>query len=439
MCRSILVWACIAACSSSPPPKRPQHRAAAGDVAIVGATIVPMDRPGSLAGHTVLLRGAKIVAIAPAADIDTTGATLVDARGKWVMPGLADMHVHAWEDSSFALFLLNGVTTVRNLFGSPGSLKLRERIASGELAGPTFVTAGPIMDGDPPIWPGSATPATAAAAREDVANQKQAGYDAIKVYNGLSAEVYDAIIDEAKRQNLPVVGHVPKAVGIAKALAAGQRTIEHLDGYVPFGGDTTVGPDIVAATAKAEVWNCATLVVTERLARFDNPASFEKTRGIEYVSPEMRALWDPKRDFRFAKWTPEMYAQLRAKNVVRSKLVADLVAAKARLVLGTDTGNPFVIPGFAVQDELTLLVAAGMSPWQALHAATAAAADMLGTPGAFGVIAPGSRADLIVLDRDPLAKADVSDPAQVIVRGKLHARAELVAAAKPRAAGASTR
>lgn len=433
MRRTILLWVCVLACGGSgTAPKLPQHRAAAGDLAIVGATVVPMDRPGSLPGHTVLVRADKIVAVAPAAAIDTTGATIIDARGKWLVPGLGDMHVHVWDQASFGLFLLNGVTTVRNLFGSPVSLGFRDAIARGELAGPTLITAGPIVDGDPPTWPTSATPATAAAAREEVQKQKQAGYDLIKVYNGLSVEVYDAIIDEAKRQRIPVVGHVPKAVGIAKVIAASQHTVEHLDGYVPFGGDNTVTPEIVAATAKAGIWNCPTLVVTERLARFDQPASFSTTRGLEYVSASTLATWDPKQDFRFAKWTPEMYAKLRAKNEVRKKLVADLVRAKARIVVGTDAGNPYVIHGFAVQDEITLLVAAGLSPWQALHAATAAAAEMLGTPGAFGVIAPGSRADLIVLDRDPLAAADVSDPAHVIVRGKHHPRAALLAAAKPK-------
>ena len=420
---TIVVWACVLACSSSsgPAPKLPQHRAASGDLAIVGATIVPMDRPGSLAGHTVLVRGAKIVAVAPAAEVDTTGATIIDARGKWLMPGLADMHVHAWEEASFGLFLLNGVTTVRNLFGSPESLKFRDAIARGELAGPTFVTAGPIVDGDPPTWPTSATPATPAAAREEVQKQKQAGYDAIKVYNSLSADVYDAIIDEAKRQRIPVVGHVPKAVGIAKVIAAGQRTVEHLDGYVPFVGENVVTPEIVAATVKAGTWNCPTLVVTERLARFDQPESFAKTRGLEYVSQATLATWDPKHEF-------------RAKNEARKKLVADLLAAGAKIVVGTDAGNPYVIHGFAVQDEIRLLVGAGLSPWQALHAATAAAAEVLDTPGAFGVIAPGSRADLIVLDRDPLAAADVSDPSHVIVRGKHHTRVALLAAAKPKPA-----
>src|SRR5690606_10845126 len=130
------------------------HRAAAGDVAIVGATVVPMDREGTLAGHTVLVRGDRIVAVAPAAQIDTRGAVVVDARDRWVLPGLADMHVHLWGKRDLALLLLNGVTSVRDLFGSAEQLRWKEAIAKGSLDGPTIYASGPIFDGDPPTWPG---------------------------------------------------------------------------------------------------------------------------------------------------------------------------------------------------------------------------------------------------------------------------------------------
>jgi hypothetical protein len=173
------------------------ERALAGDVAIVGATVVPMDREGALTGHTVLVRGDRIVAVAPAARIDTRAATIVDGHGKWVLPGLADMHVHIWGEDALPMFVLNGVTLVRNLTGSPDVLRWRDAIARGELAGPTILTSGPIIDGDPPTWPGSAVVTTAAASRAEVIAQKAAGYDWIKVYSGLPLEAYDAAVDEA--------------------------------------------------------------------------------------------------------------------------------------------------------------------------------------------------------------------------------------------------
>ena len=413
------------------------HRAIPGDVAIVGGTVVTMDRAGTLSGQTVLLRGDRIRAVAPAELVDTRAATIVEARGTWVMPGLADMHVHLWGERDLDLFVLNGVTTVRNLFGSPDHLRWRDAIARGERAGPTLITAGPILDGEPPTWPGSAVVTTPDAARAAVAAQKAAGYDWLKVYNGLGADVYAAILDEAKKVGLPIGGHVPKAVGIAGVIASGQRTIEHVDGYVPFFGPAPDG-DLIAPTVAAGVWNCPTLVVTERFGALDHPERLAAVRGLAHVDPAVRAAWDPKNDFRLARFTPEMFESVRAKNLERRRIVGALQAAGGKLVLGTDTGNPYVVPGYAVADELWLLVAAGLTPAQAVHTATAAAAEMVGTPGAFGVVAAGARADLILVGGDPLADvAHVMDPSVVIVRGKVHRRAELVAAVEKKAASAA--
>lgn len=427
----------LAACGKQ-PPRVIEHRAQPGDVAIVDARIVPMDREGELVAHTILIRGDRIVAVAPSKKVDTTGATIIDAPGQWVMPGLADMHVHAQSKGDLALFVLNGVTTVRDLFGFPEHLRWRDDIGKGALLGPTLLAAGPIFDGDPPVWPGSAVVTTPDAARAEVRKQKAAGYDWIKVYSGLSREVYDAILDEAKQVGLPVAGHVPKAVGVEAVLAGGgaQRTIEHLDGYVPFFGDPPA-QSLVEPTVKSGVWNCPTLVVTDRFAYMDDPARLAGTRGLDFVSKVTLASWDPKNDFRLKTWTPEMFARHREKNAKRRALVGELQQAGARLVLGTDTGNPYVVPGFAVVDELGLLVASGLTPAQALRAATVAAAEVQGTPGAFGVIAPGARADLIILDGDPLADVrNAADPVMVILRGTPHARTELLEAARPPAAPA---
>lgn len=417
---------CVA-CSKTAATKR--EHVQAGDVALVGATVIPMDHDGTLADQTVVVRGDRIVLVAPAKSIDTTGATVVDVKGKWLAPGLADMHVHTWSDHDFAMYLLNGVTTVRDMFGSPQHLQWRSAIASGKLDGPTLFTAGPIVDGDPPTWPGSTVVTTADAAREAVRAQKQAGYDFIKVYNGLSTEAYDAIAAEAKAQGIPFAGHVPKAVGIEKAIVSGQRSIEHLDGYIPMRSEPHTDAAIVAATAKSGVWNCPTLVVMDRIGRIDNVDSLAKTPGLDYVSAAVREQWNPRNDFRFQSWTPEMFKALRAKNELGKKLVVDLQRAGAHLVLGTDTGNPYVVPGFAVHDELALLVGAGLTPWQAMRMATAAPAELVDQAGKFGVVAPGSRADLIVVDHDPLKDIGaLASPSLVVVRGKVHKHDELLAA-----------
>lgn len=418
---------CSVACSK--PTATKKEHLQAGDLAFVGATVVPMDREGTLTDQTVVVRGDRIVLVAPAKSIDTTGATIVDVKGKWLVPGLADMHVHTWSDRDFAMYLLNGVTTVRDMFGSPQHLQWRSAIQSGKLEGPTLFTAGPIVDGDPPTWPGSTVVTTAEAAREAVRAQKKAGYDFIKVYSGLSTEAYEAIAAEAKAQGIAFAGHVPKAVGIEKAIASGQRSIEHLDGYIPMRSEPHTDAAIIAATVKSGVWNCPTLVVMNRIGRFDTAADLDKTPGLDYVSAPVREQWNPKNDFRFQSWTPEMFTAIRAKNELGKKFVADLSRAGAHLVLGTDTGNPYVVPGFAVHDELALLVGAGLTPWQAMRMATAAPAELVDQAGQFGVIAKGSRADLIVVDRDPLKDIGaLASPSIVVVRGKLHEHDELLAA-----------
>jgi imidazolonepropionase-like amidohydrolase len=416
---------CSVACGK---PATKREHLQAGDIAFVGATVVPMDREGELTDQTVVVRGDRIVLVAPAKSIDTKGATVIDVKGKWLTPGLADMHVHTWSDRDFAMYLLNGVTTVRDMFGSPQHLQWRSAIESGKLEGPTLFTAGPIVDGAPPTWPGSTVVTTPDAAREAVRAQKTAGYDFIKIYNGLSAEAYDAIAAEAKAQGIPFAGHVPNAVGIEKAITSGQRSIEHLDGYIPMRSEPHTDAAIVAATAKSGVWNCPTLVVMDRIGRIDNIAGLEKTPGLDYVSAAVREQWNPKNDFRFQTWTPEMFTALRAKNELGKKLVADLSKAGAHLVLGTDTGNPYVVPGFAVHDELALLVEAGLTPWQAMRMATVAPADLVDQAGKFGVIAPGSRADLIVVDRDPTKDIGaLAKPSLVVVRGKPHTHDALLA------------
>lgn len=420
---------CLACGKASKPAA--EHTLQAGDVAFVGATVVPMDRDGTLAGHTVVVRGDRIVLVAPAASVDTTGATVVDVKGKWLVPGLADMHVHTWSERDFPLYLLNGVTTVRDMFGSPQHLTWRKAIAAGTLDAPTLLAAGPIVDGDPPVWPGSTIATTADAARNAVRDQKQAGYDFIKVYSRLSVEAYDAVVAEAKAQGIAFAGHVPNAVGLDKVLASGQRSIEHLDGYIPLTGTPRTDAATIDATVKSRVWNCPTLLVMDRMGHLDNLAQLDGVAGLQYVAAAVREQWNPKNDFRLRSWTPERFANTRANNERARKLVADLSRAGARLVLGTDTGNPYVVPGFAVHDELALLVKAGLTPWQALRMATAAPAELVEQPGSFGVIAPNARADLIIVASDPLRDLGaLAQPSIVVVRGKLRKHEELLAAVK---------
>jgi hypothetical protein len=465
--------ALLAACSAAAP--RPKLAAQPGDLVITDVTVLPMDRDDPLPHHTVVVRGDKIIAVEPADRVTVpAGARRIDGAGKWLMPGLADMHVHTWSEHDLTLFVAAGVTTVRNMFGAEQHLTWRGEIARGQRLGPTIVTASPIIDGEPPVWPGSIVLTNPADADRIVGELKAQGYDFLKPYARLSREAYAALVAAGKKHGMTLGGHVPFAVGLAGVLASGQRTIEHLDGWIPAlvpeasrppPGPTPPDlrvllplvdeariPALVQQTIAAGTWSCPTLVVLDRLAGLDDlDAARKRARWLPYVSPTVVTMWDPKADFRMREKTAEDYAAMRKGNALRGEIAAQLFAAGAPMLVGTDAGNPFVIPGESLHDELELLAGAGLehiavrlrvSPVareaelqrahrrvraQVLRAATAGAADFLGQRGALGVVAPGARADLLLLDTDPLAGPLPLIPAAVILRGAYLPRADLEA------------
>jgi imidazolonepropionase-like amidohydrolase len=451
--RSPAALAALAVCSSIScgATQKPRVTAWVGDVAFVDVTVVPMDRDGVLPHHTVLVRGDKIVAVEPTSAVALPpGVTRVDGRGKWLMPGLADMHVHTWDTGELTMFVAAGVTTVRNMFGNEAHLGWRDRIARGELLGPTIVTAGPIVDGDPPTWPGSTVITKPEDADGVVDAHKQAGYDFLKPYGGLQPDVYDALVAAGKQHGVPIAGHVPRGVGLAHALEAKQRSIEHLDGWlsalVPEGVDVTSGggsfwktlgrtvenvdeariPALVQATIQAGTWNCPTIIVWDRFARMDDPEQLAaETRWLDLVPAHVVRQWDPKADFRLRTMDASDFAALRKANALRREIIAALVRAGAPLLVGTDQGNPYVVAGASLHDELELMVAAGVPRPAALRAATAGAAEYLGRRGQFGVVAPGARADLVLVGVDPLASPLPLPPDGVMVRGRWLPAAEL--------------
>jgi imidazolonepropionase-like amidohydrolase len=437
-----------AAVAPPPGPAAPRIAAQPGDLAITHVTVVPMSSSDERADQTVIVRGDRIVAVALSESVTIpAGVTTIDGSRSWLLPGLTDMHVHAWSEDQLTLFLAAGVTTIRNMFGNDQHLVWRSQIAKGALQGPTIVTAGPIIDGDPPYWPGSAVLTDPAKADALVADQKAKGYDFLKPYTRLSKPAYEALAAAGVKYGMALEGHVPDAVGLQGVLAAKQKSVEHLDGWivalVPDGvklpedrkammreavakADDARLPGLIAQTIAAGTWNCPTLVVLERIAALEDiDALKQRVKWLDMTPASVVAGWEPKRDFRLKSFTAEDYARIRAENVHLAKILQALAAANAPLLVGTDTGNPFVIPGAALHDELELMVAAGVPRGRVLRAATADAAVFLGTPHEFGVIEPGARADLLLVAVDPLVAPLPLVPDGVMVRGKWLPRAEL--------------
>lgn len=420
------------------------------DVAVfVNVNVVPMNKDTILSGQTLVVRNGIIESLGPKDKIPIPKeAQIIGGQGKYLLPGLADMHVHLGGTEELVLYLANGVTTVRNMWGTPQHLKWRDEIRAGVLLGPTIYTAGPLMDGEPPIWEGSTVISSAADALHAVEEQSKAGYDYIKVYNRLSQEAYDGILASAKKYGKPVVGHVPDSVGLMKVLSSGQQSIEHLTGYTtyivrddaPFRHDTLLSnrlrnydfidsakiDGVVKATVASGVWNCVTLIVYQSFVPPSEALSLLERPEMKYVSPTTVASWDPTKNFRTKKLTEEDYRYFRKGDTLRSELTRKLHEAGALILLGTDAPNPFVVPGFSIHDELQNLIDAGFTPYEAIKSGTYDAARFFCALDTFGVIDVGRRADLILVEGNPLDDIkNLKRLTGVMVRGRWHPQADL--------------
>ena len=414
-------------------------------VAFTNVSVVDVERGQLLPRHTVIVRNGRVEAVGPNAVVRVpAGAEIVEGGGRFLAPGFADMHVHLYAEGDLLTYVANGVTTVRNMAGDSTHLAFRRRIAAGGLIGPRIVTAGPVVEAAPLSHPDNVMLADPAAARREVARQRAEGYDFIKVYNQLAPEVYAAVTAAAAELGTPVSGHVPVEVGLRGALAAKQRSIEHLRGYilelVPRSApvqpatsfrnwsvawnyvDTTRIKDLAARTAAAGVWNCPTLVFSVHEM---SPAA-EHARIL--ARPEVRLLSliglpdRSKKDGYLGEFTDADFAATQRGLRAQFRVLKALDEAGAGLLVGTDSW----LSGFAYADELELLVRAGFTPGRVLRMATSDAARFLGEADTWGTVAVGRRADLVLLDANPLA--DIRNARRVravVVNGRLLRRGTL--------------
>ena len=414
------------------------------DLAIVDTTVIDVMVGREVPHQTIVVRGDRIVAVDAAGEIELPpGVVRVDGRGRYLMPGLFDMHVHLNREHDLGLLLAAGVTSVRNMAGDARHLEWRAQIAAGKRAGPTIRTAGQVLDGNPPYYPYERIVTTAAEGERAVEDTVRDGYDFVKLCDHLTVDAYDAIVAAAARAHIQVIGHAPMKVPLEHVLASGQRTIEHLTGYVraslrpgtqfapnldpeAFGRaiDAAVDPQRLAAlaqaTARARTANCATLAVHDREQRMDDLEAIARdTPWSDFVEPEVKANWAQRRN------TPEQARGVRAEYAIRERIVRALATAGAPLLVGSDAGNPYVIPGPSLHREIELLVAAGVDRTRVLRAATADAATALGLDA--GVIAVGRRADLVLATASPLAGPIAIPPVGVYHGGTWRDHAALVA------------
>lgn len=391
-------------------------------VAFLNVNVVPMDREGVLKNQTVVVRDGRIAEVGAASKTKVPkGAVRIEARGRYLLPGLVDMHAHLYSPAELPLYLANGVTTVYNLNGRPANLLWRADVEAGRLAGPTIYSCGPTIR----------TAQKAEEARQLVEEQAKAGYDSIKIYNGVSKEAYDVLVAEAKRRGLLYIGHIPREPGFESVLQAGQA-IAHAEEYVytTFKNktdDESRIPEVAAATAKAGVQVVPTFVAYDHIIKqVETLPALLAAPEMKYLAPWVRESWgldvNPYK-LRLGSEGPLLNKSL----AFQKKLVRELHCQGVRLMTGTDAMNPGVVPGFSEHEELRHLLDIGLTPYEALRAATRYPGEFLTHGrGDFGTIATGKRADLLLVEADPLRDiGTLARPLGVMTRGRWMPQAEL--------------
>jgi imidazolonepropionase-like amidohydrolase len=402
------------------------------DVVLRGVHVIPMDTERVIANQEVVIRKGVIVSIAKQGQFKVAkDALVVDATGKYLIPGLAEMHAHVPPVDDLepmkevlTLFACNGVTTIRGMLGHPRHLELRAKIANGEILGPRFYTSGPSFSG------GSVSSPQAAA--EMVSAQKKAGYDFLKLHPGLDVPKFNSMVERAKAERIPFAGHVSFQVGIQRAIDAGYASIDHMDGFIEalvpgiesiseqqaglFGmyiakqADTSRIPALMNNLRRGNVW----IVPTQALAeRWMVPADVETFRN----APEMRYINDQTLN----SWTNQkrnvmnnpLYKTEEVNNYIRlrRRLINACHKNGVGLLLGSDAPQVFNVPGFSLHQELEYMVNSGLTPFEALKTGTVNVAGFYNKSKERGMVKKGMVSDLVLLNGNPLT--DIKQTANI--------------------------
>jgi imidazolonepropionase-like amidohydrolase len=418
------------------------HRLTINDV-----TVVPMTGAGKIIAHArVQIDDGRITAITSAAG--SCAAPCLDGHGKWLIPGLTDAHVHiendrlaqlflhlprkppVAEDGVFLPYIANGVTQVFDLSAMTETFVQKADIAAGRVLGPHIITAA-MLDGAKPYWPegmshGIPNPE---AGRQAVRDAHDDGYDLIKVYSLLDLPTFLAIVDEAKTLGMKVIGHIPGRAqdATAKYLVPGFDAVAHAEEYAYQTPDYNQAriPGYAALARANGTALVTTLTVDDRiLEETEHPESLKQRPELVYEYPLLQMMVLYHNPY-VAQASPAYIGAQHKITAFNRALVKAFAAAGVPVLAGTESPVPGVVPGFALHDELVALVRAGLTPYQALYASTTAPCNWLGTKDC-GTVEVGRRADLLLLDGDPIRDiANTNRISAVILGGQVHSAAEL--------------
>ena len=426
--------------------------------AFVNVTVIPMDTERVLPGHTVLVQNGRITVVGPSASVRVpAGVMRIDGTGKYLMPGLAEMHAHVQgpqaanaadlnRDIMF-LYVANGITTIRAMLGAPNQLILRDQLRRGEVLGPTMFVAAPSLNGQ--------TAPNAETAIRLVREHKAAGYDLLKIHPGLTRSAYDAIVRTARSEGITWGGHVSASIGVDYILDTKQSTIDHLDGYIEAAASSDIRQrllngenvppvevwrsvtsermlELARKTKEAGTWNVPTMFLWESFYRPGDPEEWARHEEMKYAPRQWVNGWiNQKRQQNAANSRAGVSPADAALHIaLRRRMLKTLADAGAPLLMGTDSPQMFNVPGFALHRELGVAREAGLTPFQILQSGSrnvaAYATEDLGLDGRFGTVSVGNRADLVLLNSNPLSNlANLSDRAGVMVNGRWVSRSTI--------------
>jgi imidazolonepropionase-like amidohydrolase len=412
-----------------------------GTIVIAGVSVVPMDREEVLQNQTVIVENGRITYVGAQRN-PPTGATVVDGRGKFLMPGIAEFHAHvpngAVAHRALTLYALAGVTTARGMLGQPAHLALRDSIRNGQLFGPRVLTSGPSFNNNSVSSPGVAITM--------VTDQKNAGYDLLKIHPGVPRVAFDSLAATANRLRIPFSGHVPLEVGLDAAITAKYSTIDHLDGFIEamyngpqpltaavdgFFGlgivrqlDTSRFQPIVERVKASGVAMVPTQILMDNYTNDKTGEQLTSGPEFRYWLPQVVTNWRNMKN-NLLEQPPAPREQQQEFTALRRRFIKTLYDSGVPFLLGSDAPQFWNVPGFSAHRELGALVAAGLTPYQALRTGTVNVARFLGEEGLSGVVRQGARADLILVDGNPLQDiANTLRISGVVVNGRWIGAAE---------------
>src|SRR5688572_7472540 len=408
------------------------------EIVYKNVNIIPMDEEEIRVERDVVVKNGVIVDIGKPNNVKySKDALIIDAKGKYLMPGLSEMHAHVPTGDNFEpmkevlmLFALHGVTTIRGMLGHPQHLELRNKLQSGEIMGPRFITSGPSFNGN-----SVKTPEAAAAM---VKEQKSAGYDFLKLHPGLTKENFAAIVATAKEVQIPFAGHVSFDVGVWRAINAGYATIDHLDGFVEslvpgienmkeqetglFGlfiadkADESGIKKLMDSLRNNHIWVVPTQALAERWFHPERDAdALGNEPEMKYMDPNTVKSWVTSKKNLMSNPNYKSSTVMRL-ITLRKKLIYECNKNGVGLLLGSDAPQVFDVPGFSVHHELRYLVDAGLSPYDALKTGTVNVGKFLKRDD-IGVIKVGAVSDLVLLNGNPLSDIDQSKNIEGVMMG----------------------